>query len=336
MKRTIRWAACLVMIISLTSCTSLMKNNKLWVDAVNFIEDNFVKNFDMGFYVDTGGFFERPDAYSLDDICIIIHGWARSADYIKDLDEPGSLYFMAMEHYDGRVWVVNYASSASAEVICQMVRNEITRELFKISSTREDGKLPEIHVVAHSFGSIITRYLVRNNHNGFKFEKVALITPPNRGLGISIAAGMFDKHYSQEMERVLSEHGMPNDPEYYQSAGDMIIGSEFMGRLNKPSERIDVIYNMYAIIDTSESNLLKGTDHVVSLKSAYPYRKLLRKGEFEDVLFGSIVFFYGEELTHFSCLSNETVMGKVFDDLENHTDTTREPPRKVRVDRVRL
>ena len=336
MKRMNVLVVCLVVVIAFSSCKSLMRRTPLWSNAVEFIENNFVKNFDTGYYIDTGSFFDRPDAYSLDDICLLVHGWARSSDFIKELDGPGSLYTMAMEHYDGRVWVVNYSSGASAEVICRQVREELRKEMQRISTNREDGRMPELHVVAHSFGSIVTRYLIRNNHNGFIFERVALVAPPNRGLGIALARGMFDRNYSAEIERVLEKHGMPNEPERYQSAGDMIIGSDFLSRLNRPSQRIDTIYNIYAILDMSESNRLKGTDNVVSLNSAYPYRKLLSKGCFEDVLFGSVVFFYGEELNHFSCLSNEAVMGRVFHDLANHEYATREPPRKIRVDRVRL
>jgi hypothetical protein len=277
---------------------------------VHMFGDRFSKVFDESFGVSTKGFFDREDAYSLEPLCIFFPGWATVAeDMWQTLGGENQLVGMLNKEYKGRIWIINSPTNASAQDICEKVEQVLSSTLEQIHANRDDGRIPEIHAVAHSYGSVPLRYYIQKHP--YDMTNIGFVGCPIDGVSFE-PNFVFETIFPYILTDMLVNNGKEVKKENLQSGYDIIHNSPFLREFNKSKPELFTYYtlNFFGIDCKNERSIIPGKDdRVVPLKSAMPI-SLLEKHVLGYPWYGDFVVFKTTE-DHHSCLRNETIVKEI-------------------------
>jgi len=282
------------------SCATFLKNTlnsfEEGRDALAFIKNVYLKNNEsFTKLILPKDFDEKVKEGKVKELLLLVHGFGSSYEKFGKEDDEDSPLNIANKIFDGNVILADYPSNKKVPEIAY----NLLSQLEKISLNSEN-KLPKLHVLAHSMGGDVIRYMVRAKPE--YFSVVDLVASPLSGVDFGKFNSSVLKAYPEilELER----------KEIADNIEDLFKGSEMFKELNTATKPLDVTYNFYVFISKKNNPIVPGKDDgLIPVYSAYPYEDIINKN-FEDVKIGNVLCFEGD-ITHSSSLYNPSIFGSI-------------------------
>jgi hypothetical protein len=287
-------------ILTNNSCSTLLKNTlnsfQEGRDAITFVKNVYTKNKEsFTKIILPDNFNEKVKEGKVKDLLLLIHGFGSSYKKFGNKEDEDSPLNIADKIFDGNVILADYSSNKKVSEIAY----SLLSDLEKIS-LECDNKLPRLHVLAHSMGGDVIRYMVRVRPE--YFSVVDIVASPLTGINF----GKFNKTLLKTYPEILELERK----EITDNINDLFQGSEMFKELNTKTNPLDVIYNFYVFISKKNNPLVPGKDdNLIPVYSAYPYEDIIN-GNFEDVKIGNVLCFEGD-VTHSSSLYNSSIFGSI-------------------------
>ena len=312
-----------------SSCSTLLKTTLNSLEegrnAISFVKKVYEKeDFNSEIiFLNKEEFDKKMEENQIKDLLLLIHGYGSSYKKFGEVNEEDSPLNIADKVFDGNVLLANYSSNRTVREIAL----SLLSELEKISLNYKN-KFPRMHVLAHSMGGDVARYMVRLKPEYFKV--VNFLASPLSGINFGKFNSSLIKTYPELLEL---EKG-----EFADNIVDLFQGSEMFKELNKPTEPLDVTYNFYAFLSKKNNPLIPGKDDgLVPVYSAYPYKEISEEN-FENVKIGNVLFFEGDT-DHSSSVYNPSIIGSILyfsKSLDEKIDLRENLPRIDEISKIKI
>ncbi|NMB66671.1 alpha/beta hydrolase [Candidatus Woesearchaeota archaeon] len=282
------------------SCSTFLKNTlnsfEEGRDAITFVKNIYTKNKEsFTKIILPNNLDERIKEGKVKDLLLLVHGFGSSYKKFGDKDDEDSPLNIAYKIFDGNVILADYPSNKKVSEIAY----SLLSDLEKIS-LEYNNQLPKLHVLAHSMGGDVIRYMVRTKPE--YFSVVDIVASPLSGINF----GKFNKTLLKTYPEILELERR----EIADNITDLFQGSEMFKELNTKTEPLDVTYNFYVFLSKKNNPIVPGKDdNLIPIYSAYPYEEIIN-GNFEDVRIGNVLCFEGD-VTHSSSLYNPSIFGSI-------------------------